>query len=78
MSHLNLFTAYFDGSGDGQETPIHLIVSGYIANYLQWQMFEHSWREIHRLFEVEMPFHMAEFVAALEQPKYSSQSKCAR
>jgi hypothetical protein len=73
MSQLTLFTAYFDASGDGRKHPF-TIVSGYIANYLQWKMFEHAWEDIHKQFNVELPFHMAEFIAALEQPKYSLQS----
>ena len=67
-----MFTAYFDASGNAQDQPF-TIVSGYIANYLQWQRFEEEWAEAHRFFEVEVPFHMADFVAAGSREEYRTQ-----
>jgi hypothetical protein len=68
-----MFTAYFDASGNAVNQP-YIIVAGYVANYLQWQLFEGSWRQLHAFYGVELPFHMADFVAALENPKYKDQS----
>jgi hypothetical protein len=67
-----LFTVYFDASGDSIEQP-NTIVSGYIANHLQWKMFEDTWTKLHDEYGVKRPFHMAEFVAANSNPNYSKQ-----
>lgn len=71
------FSAYFDSSGDGVNQP-RVVVSGYIANYGQWKLFEKSWDLAHSDFEVCRPFHMAEFVAALERPESYKLQKKAR
>lgn len=67
------FTAYCDASGDGNTQP-RVIVSGYVANYLQWKCFEQKWQRVHDIFKVNIPFHMAEFVAATNNPKYQLQT----
>ena len=67
-----MFTAYFDASGNPKDQPF-IVVSGYVANYLQWQRFEDDWATIHRTFEVNPPFHMAEFVAACSTLTYREQ-----
>ncbi|HTU51337.1 MAG TPA: DUF3800 domain-containing protein [Acidobacteriaceae bacterium] len=72
-----LFTAYFDASGNAKDQP-RVVVSGYIANYGQWKLFEKSWELAHADFGVVLPFHMSEFVAALERPDSYKQQKNAR
>jgi hypothetical protein len=67
-----IFTAYFDASGSAVDQPF-IIVSGYVANYLQWKMFENEWGLCHAKYGLDIPFHMAEFVAACEQPAYKNQ-----
>lgn len=68
-----MFTAYFDASGDALKQP-YVVVSGYIANHLQWKYFEDVWTQIHRDNGVREPFHMADFMAALTNPDYAKQS----
>lgn len=67
-----MFKACFDASGNTKDHP-YLVVSGYVANYLQWQRFEDDWTAVHRAFEVNPPFHMAEFVAACSTSTYRDQ-----
>ena len=67
-----MFKAYFDASGSPKDHPF-VIVSGYVANYLQWQRFEQEWGDAHVAFEVNRPFHMAEFVAACSTQTYQGQ-----
>jgi hypothetical protein len=67
-----MFSAYFDSSGNAVDQP-RVIVSGYIANYGQWKLFETAWSLAHTECGVELPFHMSEFIAALENPKYKLQ-----
>lgn len=67
-----MFSAFFDASGNAKEQPF-VIVSGYIANYLQWQRFEEEWAEAHRVFGVDPPFHMADFAAACTRDTYKHQ-----
>jgi hypothetical protein len=67
-----MFTAYFDASGNSKDHPF-VIVSGYVANYLQWQRFEEDWQIVHTGFNVQPPFHMAEFVAACTRDTYKQQ-----
>ena len=74
---MGLFSAYFDASGNGLDQP-RVIVSGYIANYWQWKLFERSWDLAHANFEVERPFHMAEFASAVEYPQSYANQKNAR
>lgn len=66
-----MFTAYFDASGD----PTHqfLVVAGYVANFAQWKSFDYTWRRLHEDNGVKLPFHAAEFNAALFNEKYESQ-----
>jgi Protein of unknown function (DUF3800) len=71
------FTAYLDASGDSTKEPF-VIVSGYIANFVQWETFESVWRNTHERFNVALPFHMAEFMAATTNPKYREQSNARR
>src|SRR4029077_12645347 len=56
------FTAYFDASGHPSDQPF-VVVSGYVANYLQWQGFGKAWAHTHNKFNVDLPFHMADFMA---------------
>lgn len=67
-----MFTAYFDASGDALKQP-YVVVSGYIANYLQWKYFEDTWTHVHDDHGVQKPFHMAEFMSALNNPNYPQQ-----
>lgn len=77
--HLNMamFTAYFDASGNAREQPF-VVVSGYIANFLQWKLFEASWLEAHKKHDVELPFHMSDFVEATTHPRSYELQKKAR
>jgi hypothetical protein len=72
-----MFSAFFDASGNGLDQP-RVVVSGYIANYGQWKLFERSWELAHSEFRVERPFHMSEFAAALEHPESYRAQKNAR
>jgi hypothetical protein len=63
-----MFTAYFDASGNAIDQPF-IIVSGYIANLFQWREFEKQWAAVHKQYSVNLPFHMAEFMAALNNPQ---------
>ena len=67
-----MFTAYFDASGNAVNQPF-IVVSGYIANLFQWREFEKQWAAVHKQYSVNLPFHMAEFMAALNNPKYKTQ-----
>jgi hypothetical protein len=67
-----MFSAFFDASGNAKDQPF-VVVSGYLANYLQWKLFEQEWEACHHSFGVDMPFHMVDFVAACESPTYKSQ-----
>jgi hypothetical protein len=67
-----LFTAYFDASGNSVDQPF-VIVSGYVANWIQWKLLESQWKLIHAEFEVNTPFHMSDFVSAHSNPKYATQ-----
>jgi len=71
-------SAYFDASGSPDSQPF-VVVAGYIANFYQWRMFEHSWQAIHSEYGVELPFHMAEFQAATSNPeRYRRQSNARK
>jgi hypothetical protein len=74
---MGLFSAYFDASGNSKDQP-RVIVSGYIANYWQWKLFEMSWDRAHSDFGFQRPFHMSEFIAALEYPDSYKGQKNAR
>ena len=58
-----MFTAYFDASGDAISQPF-VVVSGYIASYIQWKFVEDTWRQLHTKFGLNLPFHAVEFMAA--------------
>ncbi len=72
-----MFTAFLDASGNGVDQP-RVIVSGYIANYGQWKLFEAAWDKAHSDYGLSRPFHMSEFVAALDFPESYKQQKNAR
>src|SRR5438477_2270500 len=68
-----MFTGYFDASGTPNDP--FVVVSGYIANFLQWRMLENMWEAIHNEHDVLMPFHMTDFMAATAAPeRYAKQS----
>jgi len=68
------FTAFFDASGNSADQP-YVVVAGYIANWCQWSTFETKWREIHKEFGINIPFHAADFVASQETPeRYAKQT----
>jgi hypothetical protein len=67
-----LFTAYIDASGNSADQPF-VIVTGYIANWVQWRLLEDQWKRIHAEFGADIPFHMAEFFSAHTNPKYATQ-----
>ena len=62
-----LFSAYIDAAGNSKDQPF-VIVTGYIANWVQWKLFENSWNEIHKDHDVALPFHMSDFVEAHLHP----------
>jgi hypothetical protein len=68
-----LFSAAFDASGDGKRHPF-VIVSGLVANFQQWGLFEKLWIKAHEEADVHLPLHTADLMAAINQPKYSIQS----
>ena len=68
-----MFTAYFDASGNGVDQP-HVVVSGYIASYLQWKLIDGAWRNYHKARGVELPFHAADLMAAISNPNYKNQT----
>jgi hypothetical protein len=72
-----MFTAYFDAAGNGREQPF-IVVSGYIANFLQWKSLEVMWNSIHKEHGLSPPFHMAEFIAATANPQRYEKQKNAR
>lgn len=72
-----LFSAYFDASGSPVDQSF-VIVSGYLANFLQWQLMESSWKDIHKQYGVDLPFHAADFMAATTNPQYKSQTNARK
>jgi hypothetical protein len=72
-----VFTAYFDASGSPESQP-YVIVTGFIANVFQWRTFEVSWDRIHKSFGMDLPFHMADFMAALSNENYKSQKNARK
>ena len=75
---MTTFTAYFDASGNTEQSDSFVVVSGYIANYFQWKLFESAWKEIHSHYGVNTPFHMSDFMAATANPERYSRQKSAR
>ena len=67
-----MFSANFDASGNAVDQPF-VVVAGYIANHLQWRLFDESWKSVHDQFSVNLPFHMADFASALTNPNYKNQ-----
>jgi hypothetical protein len=69
-----MFTAYFDASGNAEQSASFIVVAGYIANVLQWRSLEIMWDNIHKEAGVNKPFHMSEFMAAATNPiRYAAQ-----
>jgi hypothetical protein len=58
--------------GNAQKHPV-VIVAGFIANLQQWETLDYLWKLAHREAGVELPFHMADFVSACNNPKYAEQ-----
>jgi len=50
-----IMTAYFDASGAPADQPF-VVVSGLVANYLQWKVFEDAWAAIHQRFGISPLF----------------------
>ncbi len=70
-----LFTAYIDAAGNSKDQPF-VIVTGYIANWVQWKLLENQWKEIHGDYDAEIPFHMSDFVEShLHPASYALQKK---
>jgi hypothetical protein len=67
------FTAHFDASGSDLSHPV-VVVSGFIAHHVQWRHLEDLWVKYHRDYGVNLPFHMADFDSALNNPKYETQT----
>lgn len=69
-----MFTAYFDASGNAVDQPF-VIVSGYIANYIQWKFIEDTWQQVQTKYGVNQLFHAADFMAAMSNvQRYQKQS----
>jgi hypothetical protein len=60
---MGFFTAYFDASGHPADQPF-VTVAGYVANYTQWRLFNAMWENEHQKYKCDLPFHMADFMAA--------------
>lgn len=73
---MGFFTAYFDASGHPADQPF-VIVAGYVANYTQWRMFNAVWELEHKDAKCDIPFHMADFMAARRAAKKGRTSKRA-
>src|SRR5436189_1950870 len=58
-----VFTAYFDASGNAVDQTL-VVVSGYIASYIQWTFLENAWTQLHTKYGVNQPFHATDFMAA--------------
>ena len=72
-----LFTAHLDASGNSTDQPF-VIVTGYIANLVQWRLLETQWKMIHEEFGVETPFHMSDLVESHNHPNSYSLQKNPR
>ncbi len=71
------FTGFFDASGNSADQP-YVAVAGYIANWCQWRFLENHWRDIHKEYAINVPFHAADFVASQENPDRYAKQKNAR
>ena len=68
------FTGFFDASGNSKDQP-YVVAAGYIANWCQWRLFEQQWRDIHKEFRIDLPFHATGFIDSQENPeRYAKQS----
>jgi hypothetical protein len=74
---ITFFTGFFDASGDWKDQP-HVVVAGYIANWCQWRFLENQWRDIHKEFNIDIPFHASDFVASQENPERYAEQHNAR
>lgn len=72
-----MFTACFDASGNAIDQPF-VVVSGYIASYIQWKFLENAWGDVHAKYGVSQPFHAAEFMAAMCNLKNYEKQRNAR
>ena len=71
-----MFSAYFDASGDHKKP--FIVVSGYIANFVQWKALERIWRELHEEYGLSLPFHASEFFAAFTTEWYKTQTNARK
>ena len=74
---MGFFTAFFDASGNSADQP-YVVVAGYIGNWCQWQYLENQWRDIHKEYGVNIPFHAADFVDSQQNPERYAKQKNAR
>jgi len=74
---MGMFTAYFDAAGNATDQPF-VIVAGYLANTFQWRVFEGMWKNLHKDYEVNLPFHTSEFMAAMSNPERYARQANAR
>jgi hypothetical protein len=78
MAQISAFTAYFDASGHPSDQPF-VVVSGYVANFMQWQVFNANWTETHKRFGMPIPFHATDFMHRKEPyDKWGKDSQDAR
>jgi len=56
VAKISAVTAYFDASGHPSDQPF-VVVSGYVANHLQWQYFNKAWELVHANAGISSPFH---------------------
>jgi hypothetical protein len=66
MAKPSAYTAYFDASGHPSDQPF-VVVAGYIANINQWKLFNRMWENVHKEFDIELPFHASDFYARAKQ-----------
>lgn len=77
MTSAPMFTAYFDAAGDPKSQPF-VVVTGYIANFVQWRAMENMWTSIHEKYGVNKPFHMSDLIAATKRPEQYAKQRNAR
>jgi len=68
MAQLSAYTGYFDASGHPSDQPF-VVVAGYVANIHQWKFFNRMWENIHKEFDIDLPFHATDFYARTKQYK---------
>ena len=69
---VSFYTAYYDASGAPGDSKF-VVVSGFVANFMQWKAFENGWDDIHQKHGVSRPFHMTEFMARHQPGNEGSQ-----